>query len=466
MERKAQPSLLQVLGLGTGILLVAGSMIGSGIFKKIAPMSDALMDGNLIIWAWVVAGVITLLGTLSFASLASVTKEAGGQFQYFKNAFNDFTGFMFGWSFFSVISAASIASISYVFAESFAKFFQIPDFLSLPDGSISLFGLDISENFTIKIIAISTLAFLTVYNILGVKGGGWLSNIVTGAKILGILILIVLGLGYSGTTHDTINTSFQSEGLDAQSIFKLSAFFTAMLGAFWAYDGWVNITNMASEFKNPTKNVPKAIILGTLLTMILYILVNYAYLNVLSPAEFAGLGRQQGTIAAVEVSNQVLGTTGIVIISALIMVSTFGATQGSAMTAARVYYQMSRENLFFKSFAKVNERFRTPHVSLTGQMIWSSILILSGTFDQLTDMLIFAAFIFYALGAVAVIKLKRSSPDLKTYGYPLVPILFIMFCIVIIVNSIYSRPWESLIGLGLILTGIPLYYYFKRSKVQ
>lgn len=466
MNQKTQPSLLQVLGLGTGILLVAGSMIGSGIFKKIAPMSDALMNGNLIIWAWVVAGVITLLGTLSFASLASVTKEAGGQFQYFKNAFNDFPGFMFGWSFFSVISAASIASIAYVFAESFAKFFQIPDFLSLPDGSIGIFGLDISENFTIKIIAISTLAFLTVYNILGVKGGGWLSNIVTGAKILGILILIFVGLSYVNTDTVQITESIPDTGLDAENIFRLSAFFTAMLGAFWAYDGWVNITNMASEFKNPTRNVPKAIIFGTLLTMILYVLVNYAYLNVLSPAEFSAISKQQGTIAAVEVAEKVLGSVGIVIISALIMVSTFGATQGSAMTAARVYYQMSREGLFFKSFSRVNERFRTPHVSLTGQMIWSTILILSGTFDQLTDMLIFAAFIFYALGAIAVIKLKRKDPNLKTYGYPIVPILFILFCIVIIVNSIYSRPWESLIGLGLILTGVPMYYYFKRSKVQ
>ena len=404
-------------------------------------------------------------GSLSYASLASVTKEAGGQFQYFKNVFNDFTGFMFGWSFFSVISTASIASISYVFAESFVKFWHIPDLFNLPPDAVNLFGLSFTENFTVKFIAISTLVFLTVYNILGVKGGGWLSNIVTAAKILGILILIVLGLSYAGSGSTIIDENISTTPIDAQSIFKLSAFFTAMLGAFWAYDGWVNITNMASEFKNPTKTVPKAIIFGTLLTMILYVLVNYAYLNVLSPGEFAALSKQQGTIAAVEVANVVMGSAGIVIISALIMISTFGATQGSTMSAARVYYQMSREGLFFKPFARVNERFRTPHISLTGQMIWASILILSGTFDQLTDMLIFAAFLFYALGAVAVIKLKRTRPEIKTYGYPFVPILFILFCIVIIGNSIYSRPWESLIGLGLIMTGVPLYFYFRGKKV-
>jgi APA family basic amino acid/polyamine antiporter len=371
---------------------------------------------------------------------------------------------MFGWSFFSVISTASIASISYVFAESFVKFWNIPDFFNLPADAVNLFGLSFSENFSVKFIAISTLVFLTVYNILGVKGGGWLSNIVTAAKILGILILIVLGLTYAGSGSTIIDENISTTAIDVQSIFKLSAFFTAMLGAFWAYDGWVNITNMASEFKNPTKTVPKAIIFGTLLTMILYVLVNYAYLNVLSPGDFAALSKQQGTIAAVEVANVVMGSAGIVVISALIMISTFGATQGSTMSAARVYYQMSREGLFFKPFALVNERFRTPHISLTGQMIWASILILSGTFDQLTDMLIFAAFLFYALGAVAVIKLKSSRPEIKTYGYPFVPILFILFCIVIIGNSIYSRPWESVIGLGLILTGVPLYFYFRLRK--
>jgi APA family basic amino acid/polyamine antiporter len=465
MKQKTQPSLLQVLGLGTAILLVAGNIIGSGVFKKIGPMSDSLMDKNLIIMAWIVAGIITMLGALSYASLASVTKEAGGQFQYFKNVFNDFTGFMFGWSFFSVISTASIASISYVFAESFVKFWHIPDFFNLPADAVNLFGLSFSENFTVKFIAIATLVLLTIYNILGVKGGGWLSNIVTAAKILGILILIGLGLSFAGSGSSIIDENISYKVMDTQSIFKLSAFFTAMLGAFWAYDGWVNITNMASEFKNPTKNVPKAIIFGTLLTMILYVLVNYAYLNVLSPGEFAALSKQQGTIAAVEVANVVMGSAGIVIISALIMISTFGATQGSTMSAARVYYQMSREGLFFKPFARVNERFRTPHISLTGQMIWASILILSGTFDQLTDMLIFAAFLFYALGAIAVIKLKRKRPEIKTYGYPFVPVLFILFCIVIIGNSIYSRPWESLIGLGLILTGVPLYFYF-RSKLK
>lgn len=467
MTKKTHPSLLQVLGLGTAILLVAGNIIGSGVFKKIAPMSDSLMNGNLIIWAWIVAGVITMLGALSYASLASVTKEAGGQFQYFKNAFNDFTGFMFGWSFFSVISTASIASISYVFAESFVKFWHIPEFFNFSPDAVKFFGLSFSENFTVKFIAISTLILLTIYNILGVKGGGWLSNIVTSAKIIGILLLIILGLTFSGSTGENEITNVTSTNpIGAGNIFRLSAFFTAMLGAFWAYDGWVNITNMASEFKNPTKNVPRAIIFGTLLTMVLYVLVNYSYLNVLSTSEFAAISKQQGTIAAVEVAGKVMGAIGITVISALIMVSTFGATQGSTMSAARVYYQMSKEKLFFKPFSKVSEKFRTPHISLTGQMIWSSILILSGTFDQLTDMLVFVAFLFYALGAIAVIKLKRSRPDLKTYGYPVVPALFILFCIVIIINSIYSRPWESLIGLGLILTGVPLYFYFSRKKGQ
>jgi len=465
MTQKQQPSLLQVLGLGTAILLVAGNMIGSGVFKKIAPMSAALMDEGLVLWAWVIAGIISMLGAFSFASLASITSEAGGQYQYFKKVFGGFWGFIFGWSFFSVISTASIASITYVFSESFIKLFALPDFM----GSNNTFNIAGKvfpfENLSIKFVAITTLLLLTIYNIRGVKAGGWLSNVVTGAKILGILLLTVLGLTYTG--ENTPNSFVPPSVLapSSSNLLQISAFFTAMLGAFWAYDGWVNITNMASEFKNPTKNIPKAIIIGTLLTMILYVGVNYAYLQVLSPADFAHLNTQKGSIAAVEVAQKVLGPIGLTILSTLIVISTFGAAQASTMTAARVYYQMSKEGYFFKPFSIVHEKFRTPHISLIGQMIWAGILIMSGTFDQLTDMLIFAAFIFFGLGAIAVIRLKMQGKLAVTYGYPIVPVLFLLFSMVIVGNAVYSRPLESLTGLFLIIIGIPFYIYF-RSKIK
>jgi APA family basic amino acid/polyamine antiporter len=458
MSNKQEPSLLQVLGLGTAILLVAGNMIGSGVFKKITPMSTELMDGKLILLAWFVAGVITMLGAFSFASLATTTKEAGGQFQYFKNVFGGFFGFIYGWSFFTVISTASIASMSYVFSESVVNLFALPHIFPTLD-SVNIAGhIFPFQNATVKLIAIATLIFLTLYNISGVKNGGLLSNIVTSAKILGILLLIILGLTYSGhpAVHTNVNTQIQTS-----DFLKISAFFTAMLGAFWAYDGWVNITNMASEFKNPTKNIPIAIVAGTALTMLLYLAVNYAYLQVLTPSDFALISKGDGKIAAVEVANVVVGNAGVVIISTLIMVSIFGSTQGSTMSAARVYYQMSKDGYFFSIFSRIHSRFKTPHISLIGQMVWASMLIISGTFDQLTDMLIFAAFIFYGLGAVAVMYLKIQGKLSFTFGYPFVPFLFLVCCIVIVVNSIYSRPFESLIGLGLILLGIPFYIYFK-----
>jgi APA family basic amino acid/polyamine antiporter len=458
---KHQPSLLQVLGLGTAILLVAGNMIGSGVFKKITPMASVLNSSSLILWAWAVAGLITMLGAFSFASLATTTKEAGGQFQYFKNVFGGFFGFIYGWSFFTVISTASIASIAYVFAESLVNLFGVPKILE-PYSSYTLMGMITPfENASVKLIAISALISLTLFNIRGVEGGGWLSNIVTGAKILGILLLIALGLSYSGNPT-VAPVSIPAVHPDQMGdILRISAFFTAMLGAFWAYDGWVNITNMASEFKNPTKNVPRAIIIGTALTMCLYILVNYAYLQVLTPSDFARLATQEGSIAAVEVAGIVMGPIGITVISVLIMISTFGATQASTMSAARVYYQMSKEGYFFKPFSSVHKRFRTPHVSLVGQMIWACLLIISGTFDQLTDMLIFAAFIFYGLGAIAVIRLKMQGKLSFTFGYPYVPLLFLLCCSVIVINAIYTRPLESLTGLGLMIMGIPFYFYFR-----
>ena len=459
-----KPSLLPVLGLTTGILLVAGNMIGSGIFKKIAPMSNNLMDSSLVLLAWFAAGIITMFGAITFASLASTTKEAGGQFQYFKNTFGGFFGFMYGWSFFAVISTASIASIIYVFAESFSNFFALPLVLQQYQ-DISLGGFIYPfKNATVKIIAITTLIILTLYNIRGVKGGGWLSNIVTSAKIGGIFLLIVIGLTYT-KSPDAVNSIIPAtiNIKDSSSLLQISAFFTAMLGAFWAYDGWVNITNMASEFKNPTKNVPIAIIAGTAIVTLLYTVVNYAYFQVLSPAQFATLYKTDGTIAAVEVARTALGSIGVLVISILIMVSTFGATQGSTMSAARVYYQMSKEGYFFKPFSKVHEKFHTPHISLLGQMIWASLLIISGTFDQLTDMLIFAAFVFYGMGSVAVIKLKRAGSLNFTFGYPFIPVIFLILCAVIVVNAIYSRPFESFMGLGLMATGIPVYLYFNKK---
>ena len=466
MNDNHQPSLLQVLGLGTAILLVAGNMIGSGVFKKITPMASVLNSSSLILWAWAVAGLITMLGAFSFASLATTTKEAGGQFQYFKNVFGGFFGFIYGWSFFTVISTASIASIAYVFAESLVNLFGVPKILE-PYSSYTLMGMITPfENASVKLIAISALISLTLFNIRGVEGGGWLSNIVTGAKILGIVLLIALGLSYSGNStvaHVAIPSIHPDQMGD---ILRISAFFTAMLGAFWAYDGWVNITNMASEFKNPTKNVPRAIIIGTALTMCLYILVNYAYLQVLTPSDFARLSTKEGSSAAVEVAGIVMGPIAITVISVLIMISTFGATQASTMSAARVYYQMSKEGYFFKPFSSVHKRFRTPHVSLVGQMIWACLLIISGTFDQLTDMLIFAAFIFYGLGAIAVIRLKMQGKLSLTFGYPYVPLLFLLCCSIIVINAVYTRPLESLTGLGLMIMGIPFYFYFRSHNTS
>ncbi len=462
-------SLLPVLGLTTAILLVAGNMIGSGVFKKIAPMSSSLMSETMVLFAWFAAGLITMLGAFTFASLATTTNEAGGQFQYFKNIFGGFFGFMYGWSFFAVISTASIASIVYVFAESVSNFFGLNQIFT-EYANYSLFGGVIFpfKNATVKIIAITTLVLLTAYNIRGVKGGGWLSNVVTTAKIAGILMLIIIGFTYTSPASGiaTIVPFVSPSEPSLSAMLQASAFFTAMLGAFWAYDGWVNITNMASEFKNPTRNIPIAIIAGTAITVILYIVVNYAYFQVLTPAQFATLYHTEGTIAAVEVARTALGQIGVIAISVLIMISTFGATQGSTMSASRVYYQMSKEGYFFAPFAKIHAKFHTPHISLIGQMIWASILIISGTFDQLTDMLIFAAFLFYGLGAIAVMKLKRNGHLKISFGYPFVPIAFMLLSLVIVVNAIYSRPLESLMGLGLMATGVPLYLYFKiKNKI-
>ncbi len=459
------PQLLRVLGLSTGILLVASSMIGSGIFKKIAPMAETMQDGGDILLAWLLAGIISMFGAFAFAGLATMTEEAGGQYEYLRLIYGKFFGFLYGWTYFSVIGSASAASIAYVFAESVNNLMPLGNPLEAwADLNIGGFIYPFA-NSGVKILTILTVIGLTWINIRGVKKGGALNDITSSLKILGILLIIALGLSHGGSTD-----AFAHSGpppVDLTGLGWYSALFAAMLSAFWAYDGWINITFMSSEFKNPRRNVPIAIVSGTLLVMLLYLAVNYAYLNILGIPELQGINAAGNQIAGAEVARHALGNAGYFFISVLIMICTFGATNATIMTAARIYFRMSQEGVFFPSAKEVHPTYRTPAKALKIAMIWSCILVLSGTFDQLTDMLIFAAFIFYAAGALGLIIAKRRGQiTAKTFGYPWMPVIFILFCIVLVGNTLYVYPKESMTGLLLILVGLPAWWYFTRKGVK
>ena len=369
---------------------------------------------------------------------------------------------MYGWSCFSVIQTASIASIAYVFAESVNS--VIPLFhLSEAAEKFTLFGLfNPLNNFGVKLLTIGTIIFLTGANYLGVIFGGAISNFFTVLKVIGIVVIIILALTISGGSSANIQPMFANpEASYGTSLGLFGAMFAAMLGAFWAYDGWNNIGYLGGEIKNPKRTIPLSLFIGVGVVTAIYLLVNYAYLYVLPLNELLAVANTENTIVAVEVMRKFMGDNGVLFISILIMVATFGTTNGTILASSRIYFAMAKDNLFFKSAANVHPRFKTPYTSLLMQGLWSCLLVLSGTFDQLTDMLIFASFIFYGAGALGVFilrkKMKDSHRPFKAIGYPVIPAIFILFCATLVVVTIIQNPRDAGIGLLLILIGIPFF---------
>ncbi len=457
---KSKIPLKRVLGLPTGILLVAGIMIGSGVFKKIAPMSQSLMSEPYILAAWIIAGIITMFGAFILAGLATTTTESGGIYEYLRLSVGNFFSFLYGFTVFTIIGSGSIAALAFVFSQSLNTLVTIPNPLeNLADQSIADFIFPFASS-GVKIVAVTAIFLLTWVNYKGAKNGGVLNNVVTTAKIAGMLLMIILGLFYSHESTTDVSAS-AVPSLSNTALF--SALFGAMLSAFWAYDGWATISSVTGEIKNPKRNVPLAIIAGVGIAMTVYVLLNYAFMQVLPVSELAAV--DENTIAAAVVAGSLLGKTGTVVISVLIMISTFGALNACIIVYPRIYYRMAQENFFFKRAANVHPVFRTPYAALTLSMVWSSILVVSGTFDLLTNLVIFAGFFFYGLLAIGLMRMKRKGIiTTKVIGYPVVPVIVILFSIALIVNTVVVQPQQSLAGLILVLVGIPFYYYFKRKR--
>ncbi|HCA42568.1 MAG TPA: amino acid permease [Bacteroidetes bacterium] len=454
------------LGLFTALLIVISSMIGSGVFKKLAPMTMELQSGGLVLIAWLIAGVITLLGAATNAEIAGMIAEPGGQYVYFKEMYGKAFAFIYGWSCFSVIQSASIASIAYVFAESVNVMIPLPE-LSRDMQDFSILGIfNPFDNFGVKVLTICTIIFLTIANYLGVIFGGMISNIFTILKISGIFIIIILGFSLSGGSPQNLEPYMANPNAEyGSSLGLFGAMFAAMLGAFWAYDGWNNIGYLGGEVKNAKRNIPIALFGGVSIVILIYLLINFVYFYVLPVEKVMEIAGRENTIIAVEVMRSFTGATGAIFISILIMISTFGTTNGSILASSRIYFAMARDKMFFKSAANVHPKFKTPYTSLLIQGVWASVLTLSGTFDQLTDMLIFASFIFYGAGAFGVFVLRRKLKDqhrpYKVWGYPWIPGIFVLFCIVLVVVTIIQNPRDTGIGLVLILTGIPFYLLWR-----
>lgn len=469
--------LVQQLGLFTTVTIVIGAMIGSGIFKKPAVMASQLGSPELLLLIWVVAGIITLFGALTNTEIAGMISETGGQYVYFEKMYGEFIAFLYGWAMLAVVQTGSIASITYIFAEYTQYFFPLPHFSKEIENSFILFIPFIGEisplaNIGVKSLTILVVILLTTVNYLGVKFGGGLSAFFTIMKVSAILFLVIFGFA-SGTGSFNNFTAALTFPSSNQTLFF--GVIMALSGAFWAYDGWNNITYISGEVKNPRRNIPLGLFIGTAIVIVVYLLINLVYLYILPIDEMVN-----SKLVASDAAEKFLGVYGGAFIAASVMISTFGTSNGTIMVSARVYYAMSQKKVFFDLYGRTHPKFHTPANSLVFQAVWTSLLVLSGTFDTLTDMLIFVSWIFYGLGAYGVFVLRKKMPDhprpYKVFGYPFVPAVFVLFSIFFVGFTLYSdilnfinnnfapgepRIIKALFGLLLVMLGVPFYIYFK-----
>lgn len=462
---ETQIPLRRVLGLFTAILLVAGNIIGTGVFKKIVPMAATGLNAQYILLAWISAGCITIFGAFSLAGLAKLTTASGGAYEYLRICYGNFIAYLLGWTIFVIVGSGSIAAVGFIFSQSLNSLINIPDPLhQWSDLALanSVYPFAYSG---VKIFTVITIALLTWTNFRGVRKSTIMNNIITSAKILGILFLILGGLISISPSFQQSPSNIQIQNM--QGVSFMSIFFGSMLSAFWAYDGFVNAAAVTGEIKNPKRNLPIAIITGVGIVMVLYVLVNYSFLKLVPLHQLAAIGESK--IAATEIARIIMGNKGSIFISLLIMLSTFGTLNVLILVYSRLYYRMAQENVFFPKAAKVHPVHRTPHYALLYSMIWSCILVISGTFDVLTNMAVFSAFAFYTLLAFGLLKMKRKKVITESIpGFPAAPILFILLTSVFLINTLITQPKQSITGIGLTLVGIPFYYFFRNrnSKIK
>lgn len=459
-EKKTE--LVRGLSLTAVIMIVAGSMIGSGIFRKPSIMAEQLGSPELLIIIWIAAGLITFIGALINTEIAGMIDDTGGQYEYFRKMYGDFTAYLYGWSILAVIQTGSQAAIAYAFAEYLGYFIKYPQLSQhLQDFSIYLpFVGDIHPllDFGTKAVAIICIIFLTGVNYVGVIFGGVVQTIVTYVKIFSIVLIAALLLLIGNGSFSNVYTGFAMPHQSTKNLIAMIGL--AFAGAFWAYDAWNSVTYVAGEVKNPKRNIPLSLMWGTVIVIFVYVFVNIAYLYVLPIDEMA-----KSPLVAASAAEKIFGSSGAALISIVVIISTFGALNGSILATARVPFAMARSKLFFKDLGTVHPKYGTPHVSLIVQGVWSCVLVLSGSFDTITDYVIFAAWLFYMLGAYGVFILRKKMPNAerpyKVWGYPYTPIIFIVFSFFFLANTIVSDTSNAMMGLILIAAGLPIYLFWK-----
>jgi APA family basic amino acid/polyamine antiporter len=451
---EAKVDLKRDLGIWSATAIVIGTVIGSGIFLVPSSMVKSVGSPVMVFAVWIAGGILSLFGALSYAELAAALPQAGGEYVYLREAYGPLWGFVYGWTQMWVAKSGSIATLATGFFIYLANFrpelehtwLMVP----LPIGE-SGHPLEIRYG---QLLAMAVIAVLALVNYWGVRVGGDVQVVVTLIKVGLIAAIILIGLGTGHGSGGNYHTSVRAAG-------GISGFFAALVAALWAYDGWNNVSMVASEVQKPKRNLPLALIAGTLAVIAIYLATNLAYFYVLPANAVASSDRVAG-----EMMRQILGARGAGAVSIAAMISIFAALNGSILSGSRVPFAMARDKLFFRRIGFVHPVHRTPSVSILALSAWAALLVLSGRYDQLYTYVIFASVILYGMATAAVIVLRHKQPQLerpyRTIGYPIVPIAFVLGMASLIVSTLWHSPRESLMGLVLIALGLPFYFYWKR----
>jgi APA family basic amino acid/polyamine antiporter len=499
---RSGPQFVQGMGLFSATAIVMGSMVGSGIFIVSADMSRTLGSPALLILAWTVTAVMTIIGALSYGELAAMMPKAGGQYVYLREALGPLWGFLYGWTLFLVIQTGTIAAVGVGFGKFLGVFFptvsthhwvwHIAKVPAWSVGPMVLGNMDIGLN-TANLAAIVIITLLTILNTLGVRMGAAVQNVFTSAKIIALAAVVLVGLLVKNAAATAANfgagwhqfwagaglhTMHAVQiGVDGPTTYVgiLTIVAVVQVGSLFSADAWNNVTFTAGEIRNPKRNLPLSLTIGTGVVLLLYILCNFVYLSVLpmvgDPAATTVVGRGIQFAAEDRVATAVMETAftgyGAKLMAAAILISAFGCVNGMLMAGARVYYAMSRDGLFFKSVGKLSAKTKAPANSLWVQWAWTCLLCLSGSYGQLLDYVIFAVLIFYILTIVALFVLRRTRPDAvrpyRAFGYPVLPALYIVMATWICAVLLRYKPQYTWPGLILVLLGVPVYIVWKRT---
>ncbi|TMI66259.1 MAG: amino acid permease [Bacteroidetes bacterium] len=467
-----QTSFKQSLGLMDATMIVAGSMIGSGIFIVSSDITRYVGSAGWLVAVWAITGFMTITAAVSYGELSGMYPKAGGQYVYLKEAFNPLAGFLYGWSFFAVIQTATIAAVGVAFSRFTA--YLIP---AVGENNI-LLELGSFHISAAQLLAIALILFLTWTNSKGIQGGKIIQTTFTSAKLISLFGLIILGflLAKHSFWSENWETGFNAVKLeqDATGGFikdgswssiggpaLMGAIAAAMVGSIFSSDAWNNVTFIAGEIKNPKKNIGLALFFGTLIVTVIYVSANLMYLHVLPLTGADSIAYPEGDRVAVAASNQIFGEAGAMIIAVMIMISTFGCNNGLILAGGRVYYTMANDGLFFKKTAELNKN-AVPEYAMWAQAIVASLLCLSGKYGDLLDMVSFVVVLFYALTILGIFVLRKKRPDIerpyKAFGYPVLPAIYIVMALTFCYFLITMKPKYAGIGLGIVLLGIPLYY--------